>query len=205
MKVVKTLKKYGAYVVDRNSDTPFNIYVENGTNWGYEFANHQQLHLIRKELRWATSQSGHINGLNAPRVPESRVNLLSMRGAWSLNSGNAGEAGVYDTFSQALQWGTTTKYIKQTNWSNTGLGRVKYARPAAPNRYQLTVESVGGARLSMSIMVNAVTQVSTPMLGNGQSHTVVWPAGGKAVFAAEKYPGAAGFVRAKLVELPAGQ
>lgn len=32
-KVVKTLKTYGAYVVDRNVGTPFYIYVENGTNF----------------------------------------------------------------------------------------------------------------------------------------------------------------------------
>ena len=35
LKVVKTLMKYGAYVVDRNDNSPFVIYVENGANNTY--------------------------------------------------------------------------------------------------------------------------------------------------------------------------
>lgn len=47
LKVVNTLKKYGAYVVDRNDSTPFNIDVENGANWRYKFQVQQQLDLVR--------------------------------------------------------------------------------------------------------------------------------------------------------------
>lgn len=54
-KVIFTLKKYGAYVVDRNDGTPFNIYVENGSvpfNI-YKEGNFVQywLNLIRAQLR----------------------------------------------------------------------------------------------------------------------------------------------------------
>lgn len=204
-KVVKTLKKYGAYVVDRNDSTPFNIYVENGADWSYLFQSHQQLDWIRQQLRQVTSQSGFVNGVNVARAPDSNVNLLSLRGYWKVNSGLATEAGFYDTFSQSLKWGRTTTYMKQTNYAGGGLGRVKYAGPTAPNRYYFGVESIGGARVSMTILVNSVPQLTTPMLGNGQSQIVVWPAGGKATFTAEKYPGAPGFVKAKLIEMPAGK
>jgi hypothetical protein len=36
------------------------------------------------------------------------------------------------------------------NYSNGFLGRVKQTFPTAPNRYRFTVESIGGAKLSMS-------------------------------------------------------
>jgi hypothetical protein len=202
LKVARTLKVYGAYVVDRNDNTPFNIYVENGANWSA--SPPAQLNLVRQALRRVESQDGHINGLGVLRVPESHVNLLSMRGTWIVNTGTD-KPGVYDTFNQALVWGATTRFMRQINYSYGGLGRVKRSAPTAPNRYRLTVESTGGVKLSMSIMVGTAIHSTTQLLGNTQSKVVVWPAGGSAFFTAEKPAGAAALVRARLVELAPGE
>lgn len=202
LKVARTLMKYGAYVVDRNDNTPFVIYVEIGAPWSNSPPD--QLNLVRKSLRRVLGQSGHIDGNGKPRVPESRVNLLSLRGAWTLIDG-VGSQGVYDTFSQSLVWGTTTtRPMTQINYSNWGLGRVANKFPKAPKRYKLYVESTGGTTMSMTMQVGTV-KTETLQLGNGQSQTVVWPDQAKAFFTAKKPVGGPASLKARLIELPPGE
>ncbi|NHZ98270.1 Atrophin-1 multi-domain protein [Massilia sp. CCM 8734] len=202
LKVARTLMKYGAYVVDRNDNTPFVIYVEIGAPWSNSPPD--QLNLVRKSLRRVLGQSGHIDGNGQPRVPETRVNLLSLRGAWTLIDG-VGSQGVYDTFSQSLVWGTTTtRPMTQINYSNWGLGRVANKFPKAPKRYKLYVESTGGTTMSMTMQVGTV-KTETAQLGNGQSQAVVWPDQAKAYFTAKKPVGGPASLKARLIELPAGE
>lgn len=202
LKVAKTLMKYGAYVVDRNDNTPFAIYVEIGAQWGSSPAD--QLNLVRKALRQVLSQSGHIDGNGKPRVPETRVNLMSLRGVWTLIDG-VGQQAVYDTFSQSLVWGTTsTRPMTQINYSNWSLGRVKGSFPSAPKRYKLYVEASGGTTLSMTMQVGSV-KTTTAQLGNFQSETVVWPDKATAFFTAKKPVGGPATLKARLIELPPGE
>ena len=91
-KVAETLKVYGAYVVDRNFGTPFVIYVENGSNFSlhgnkWDNAVARDLDRIRAALRQVVKTNGWLDGDGKPMEMERRLNLLSMRGAWKLNSG----------------------------------------------------------------------------------------------------------------------
>jgi hypothetical protein len=64
-KVIKTLKTYGAYIADRNTGTPFVIYVENGSvPYNLMSQPYIPLHLqeIRAALRVVHSTSGWIDG-----------------------------------------------------------------------------------------------------------------------------------------------
>ncbi|UOD30495.1 Atrophin-1 multi-domain protein [Massilia violaceinigra] len=204
LKVVRTLMKYGAYVVDRNEDTPFAIYVEIGAPWSA--MPRDQLRLIRPALRRVVSHSGHIAGNGRPRVPETNVNLLSMRGVWTKIQG-VGPLGFFDTFTQSLQWtAPTTNYdMIQRNFSNGGLGRVMYGAPKAGHRYKFSVESTGGVKMRMWIEVNKVVQKDTKLLANGQSDIIVWPDKGIAYYEALKPVGGAASAKVSLVELPPGQ
>ncbi|NHZ37301.1 Atrophin-1 multi-domain protein [Massilia rubra] len=204
LKVAKTLMKYGAYVVDRNYNTPFAIYVEIDAPWGSSPAD--QLNLVRKGLRQVASHSGHIAGNGVPRVAPTQVNLLSLRGDWLPIQG-VGAYGVYDTFTQSLRWPSqTTSYTMiQRNYSNRGLGRATYAAPKAGYRYKFSVEATGGVKMNMSIQIGSTLQKATKFLGNGESEIVVWPDKATAFYEAQKPPGGAASVKASLVELPPGQ
>lgn len=202
LKVARTLMKYGAYVVERNENTAFHIYVEIGSTWSPSPVT--QLNVVRDALRMVVSQDGHIDGNGLPRVPETNVNLLSLRGEWIVIEG-AGSRGVYDTFSQSVKWGTTTSFMRQKNYENRGLGRVMYAAPKAGLRYKLTVEATGGAKMSMSTMVGTVVQHTTKLLGNGESDILVWPDKATAFYTAEKPAGGPASLKASFIELPPGQ
>ncbi|HEX8610705.1 MAG TPA: Atrophin-1 multi-domain protein [Telluria sp.] len=204
LKVARTLMKYGAYVVDRNESTPFVIYVEIGAPWSD--LPRPQLRLIREALRQVVSHSGHIAGNGVARVPETQVNLLSLRGDWLPIQG-VGAYGVFDTFTQSLRWTSpTTSYTMiQRNYSNRGLGRTAYAAPKAGHRYKFSVEATGGVKMNMSIQIGSTLQTATKFLGNGESEIVVWPDKATAFYEAQKPPGGAASVKASFVELPPGQ
>ena len=202
LKVARTLMKYGAYVVDRNDNTPFVIYVENGASWASSPAS--QLNLVRQALRQVVSQSGFINGSGAMRRPEPLVNLMSLRGNWMITQGS-GTPAVFDTYTQSVVWSGTTTLMRHANYANGAFGRVKGTAPSAPKRYRLSVTATGGAKLSMTLRVNNVVQLTTPLLGNGQSVDVLWPAGATYYMNAEKPAGGPASLKASFIELPAGQ
>ncbi|WP_317201508.1 Atrophin-1 multi-domain protein [Janthinobacterium sp.] len=205
LKVATTLKTYGAYVVDRNYNTPFVIYVENGATWGSLPAD--QLQKIQHALRPVVSQDGHINGNGVARVPESEVNLLSMRGTWAPNyvANKNDKLGVYDTFQQALTWDTTAGFMSQTNFSMRDVNVVKGAGPNAPKRYKLSVAATGGASLQMTIWVAGANRKTTAVLSNAGSEIIAWPDGATISMLAQKPAGGKATLSARLVELPPGQ
>ncbi|HAT30440.1 MAG TPA: Atrophin-1 multi-domain protein [Janthinobacterium sp.] len=205
LKVAKTLMRYGAYVVDRNDNTPFVIYVENRSVWSESPPS--QLNLVRQALRQVVSEDGYIDGNGVLRVPDSQVNLMSMRGIWAVDAmENPNDvAGVYDTYTQSLRWDTTTSFIRQIDYGNRNIGAVPGVGPNAPKRYTFSVVASGGVKLSMQIYVNKALRLTTALLGNGQSQHVVWPAGATVTLTAEKPAGGPASAKARLVELPPGQ
>jgi len=208
-KIVETLKVYGAYVVDYNTGTPFVIYAENdaGFNlmprgWDNEVAS--QLDLIRAGLRQVTSVQGWLDGngntATAAIKAQQNMNVLSMRGPWSRQSGTGSAA--YDTLEQHLAFEAATGKTVYINASNAGMTPVTWAKPQAGIHVQFSVSASGGATLRLQVRSNNVMVQDTRDLANGQSRRFVWPA--DATFTLTATSGASGpsSVKAALVKLP---
>jgi len=153
-KVAETLKVYGAYVVDRNVGTPFVIYVENGIDFNlhgskWDNAVARDLDRIRAALRQVIKTSGWLDGDGKAMKMDRRLNLLSMRGAWKLDSGN--QAGVYDTWQQRLMFAPASGPVVQTNYSGRILNPITWAIPKAGEAFRLTTYATGGARLRLQL------------------------------------------------------
>jgi hypothetical protein len=209
-KVVETLKLYGAYVVDRNTGTPFVIYVENGSDFnlmpkGWDNTIAGQLDKIRAGLRQVVGAQAWVDGdgksaANAIKAQQN-MNILSMRGPWVKQSGTTTAA--YDTDTQSLLFGATTTKTVFFNANNTGMTPVKWAVPVAGTYVTLTVSSTGGATLRMQLGAGGVTTTDTGALGNGQSMRFLWPANGKFTLIANSgISGAPSSVKGELIPSP---
>ena len=208
-KIVETLKTYGAYVVDRNVGTPFAIYVENDSGfnlmpkgWDNTIAN--QLDQIRAGLRQVLSAQDRVdaNGTSVANAiqAQQRMNILSMRGPWTRQSGTA--TATYDTASQSLQFNATTTRTAYVNANNTGMTRVQWAVPKAGTYVNFTVIATGGATLRLQIKTNGVVAFDSKDLANGQSIRFLWPANPALTLIATSGTSGASSVKANLVPLP---
>lgn len=188
IKIVNTLKVYGAYAVDANYETPFVIYAEIGSGFnlhknGYNMKAANELQLIRQSLRMVTSAKYWINANGSPFIPDKNLNILSMRGPWGLNKGNGWykdhpSIGQFDTWKQAVVFGPTTAPIVQSNPTNRFISQVTWAKPNASEKFKLTAITTGGAKLRLIIYdKERKTRVDTYDLSNGQTATFDWPAG----------------------------
>ena len=185
-KVAETLKVFGAYVVDRNYGTPFAIYVENGSGYnlhkgGWNNAVAAELNRIRQSLRLVVSTSGFVDGNGRRFEPNKNLNLLSMRGPWSIQSGAA--AGKFDTWAQTVVFpGSSTRTV-MVNYSSRGMNPVSWALPSAGTQYRLTVIAASGAKMQLQVIDKATGKKAfdSGELGNSQSSTFIWPAGTTAI------------------------
>jgi hypothetical protein len=208
-KIVETLKLYGAYVVDYNTGTPFVIYVENDagfnlmpTGWDGRVAS--QLDEIRASLRQVTAVQGWIDGngntANAAVKAQQNMNILSMRGPWSRQSGTGTAA--YDSAGQRLVFEPASGKSVYVNASNAGLTRVTWAKPPEGAHVELAVSATGGATLRLQVSSNGVVTEETKDLQNGQSKRFIWPADAKLTLTATSGASGASSVKASLVKLP---
>ena len=205
LKVIKTLQVYGARLVDTNTDTPFAIYVENGSSftvstkppgeWDTTVAN--QLFDISRALRVMTGNQGFIDGNGKAFTPNQNLNRLSMRGAWN----TVANGGTFDSWRQALVFPKTTAVVTQTQTNGTGTRRVSWAPWTVGATFRFTVIATGGAKLNMQFKDGSYnTVLETGSLGNGESKTFVMPAtNGYAVLIARSGIGEESSVRATLV------
>jgi hypothetical protein len=206
-KVVETLKIYGAYVVDRNRGTPFVIYVENGANFslhrgGWNTVAAADLERIRQGLRQVVAVDGWVDGNGQSDLPETRLNLLSMRGPWTRKSGPT--LGVFDTWQQALVFPPGASPTVMTNTSGRSMQPVLWAIPAAGQSYRLRVFATGGARLRLQLKdkTSGATMYDSQDLANGQVASFAWPAGRlNPVLTAASGPTGNSSVRGELVQV----
>lgn len=181
-KVAETLKRYGAYVVDRNRGTPFVIYVEIGSGFSlhnaqgkWDDAVGRDLHRIREQLRPVASAVAWIDGNGQRFKPTQRLNLLSMRGPWQVVSGS--QPGQYDTWRQAMVFDARDEATTMVNtWTNV-FSHLSWAAPQAGQAYKLTARTTGGAtlRLSLRSCDKAEAPFDSQELRDGQSVTLTWP------------------------------
>ena len=208
-KIVETLKVHGAYVVDYNTGTPFVIYAENDAGFnlmpkGWDNQVASQLDLIRAGLRQVTSVQGWLDGngntATAAIKAQQNMNILSMRGPWSRQSGTGTAA--YDTHGQTLSFDAAPGKTVYVNASNAGMTPVTWAKPQAGTHVQLSVSATGGATLRLQVSGNNVMVHDTRDLSNGQSTRFVWPADAKVKLTATGGTAGPSSVRASLVKLP---
>ncbi|HEY9106911.1 MAG TPA: Atrophin-1 multi-domain protein [Roseateles sp.] len=184
-RVADTLKVYGAYVVDRNQGSPFIIYAEigggfhlHGGRGRWDNAVATELQRIRAALRMVVSASGWLDGRGNSFNPPRNFNILSMRGAWSLERGTV--KGVYDTRKQAVVFSADATDVQQSNSSGRNITTISWAVPVAGQRYQLTAVTEGGGRLRLRLRdADGRFQFDSGELKNGKSVQFVWPAGYK--------------------------
>lgn len=188
IKIARTLKVYGAYIVDTNDSTPFVIYAEMGSGLnlhknGYNLKAVNDLHLIRQSLRMVTDVKSWVDGFGKPFTPEKNLNILSMRGSWSMKRGNTWDfsdpmIGKYNTWKQAIVFGPTTTPLVQSINSGRAISQVHWAKPKAGERFKLTAITTGGGKLRLIIYDKQwKTRVDTYNIENGQSISFEWPAG----------------------------
>jgi hypothetical protein len=202
-KVAETLKRYGAYVVDRNFGTPYVIYVENGVpfnlhagGWNNAVAN--ELDLIRANLRQVVSAKGWVDGDGKPFVPQRHFNLLSMRGTWRGPEG----AGQYDSWAQAVVFGATEKPVTLINL-RARPSQTAWALPKAGADCRMTARAKGGAKLRLVLHGGDYASVlfDSGELADGQSKQLSCPAAGASVeLQAISGVGAASSVSAELFD-----
>lgn len=200
-KVARTLKVYGAYVVDRNVETPFVIYVEMGANkspmkrgWHPAFA--AQLDRVRAALRQVTAVERWVDGNGRPMSMETPQNQMSLRGPWrrggaeatAMKAAVAGAGadrppGVFDTRRQAVVFPPGEGIAVQVNDSGRSLQPVTWAKPEAGRRYRLTVTATGDAKLQLQLLDadRRTTLFDSGELADGASKTFEWPQGPGAV------------------------
>jgi hypothetical protein len=128
------------------------------------------------------------------------MNILSMRGPWSRQSGTG--AAAYDTAGQRLVFEPASAKTVYVNASNAGLTRVTWAIPAQGAHVELSVSATGGATLRLQVSSNGAVTEETRELGNGQSTRFAWPANAKLTVTATSGASGASTVRASLVKLP---
>jgi hypothetical protein len=187
-KIARTLKTYGARVVDRNTGTPYYIYVENGSNWPghkdpvtgqYMWDNVyvNDLQKIRAALRMVTSAESWTDRMGNPVEYNSDgrgVNLLALRKPWKLTSGTV--LGIYESSSEMLTWGPTTTASVQVNTDGTGYNRVAWGKITAGTQYKATVVATGGASVNLEFRgSNYSLLYQTGQLKDGQSATFTAP------------------------------
>ncbi|WP_194727053.1 Atrophin-1 multi-domain protein [Noviherbaspirillum malthae] len=179
-RVAETLKVYGAYVVDANHGTPFQIYVENGADFdlhkdGWNAIAAADLQEIRRSLRQVSTTRGWIDGNNKRFYPTSNLNRLSMRGPWRLLQGN--EVGQFDSWRQAVLFPASVNRIVQMNDSSRSIRPVFWAKLIPGRMYKLTAHATGGAtlRLQLHDKKSGRRVFDSGELKTGKSCIFAWP------------------------------
>lgn len=180
-KVVATLRKYGAYVVDRNENTGFAIYVENREGKPFQLSNDTwavrsaQLELIRAGLRQVTSAAQWLDGNGLVKSAPANQNLLSLRGPYIRQTGP--NVGRYETWQQAVVFPAATAQTTLAETQNKIFTPVVWAKPAANANVKFTAVTTGGA--STRLIVHLKTgedYFDSGLLPNGASVIFAWPA-----------------------------
>jgi len=204
-RIAETLKRYGAYVIDANDGTPFAIFAEIGSSanpspagWNATVSN--ELQTIRAALRRVTGASGWIDGNGKAFTPNQNLNLLSMRGAWTLQAGS-GQA-TFDSWQQSVVISGASASTIAVNYSNRGMQPVDWAKPVMGAKYKLTARATGGGKLRLTIYDKLVGKVVTDSgyLANGQSTTFVWNANTPQLIIYAQSGGASSTVGAELIK-----
>jgi len=206
-KIAETLKNYGAYVVDRNSGTPFVIYMEIGSSYnnGWTGPSANDLELIRQALRKVESTESWIDGDGKPFAAfDKNLNLLSMRGAWYRVKGT--QSGTFDGVQQAVAFPPTTTEIQMSNTGGRAYAGVTWAKPKVGALYRLSAITTGGGKFRMTVKnrITGTLVYDSGTLNNGWSVDFAWPVDDFVIstYVTSGILGQASTVKAHLAALP---
>ena len=210
-KIADTLKVYGAYVIDKNTGTPYVMYVENDSGFslmpkGWDNTIAYELDRIRADLRQVLSAKDWLDGngksIGAAVNAKKTLNILSMRGAWYKQSGAV--LGQYESETQQLKFPATgATRIVQSNANNTGLSKVIWAVPPVGTTLRFDVTATNGALLRLIVLNGKTVHFDTKDLSNGQSARFTWPANASVTLMATSGANVAGStVKANLAIVP---
>jgi hypothetical protein len=201
-KVAETLKIFGAYVSDRNTGTPFAIYVESGVkydlhNGGWNNAVAAELDRIRANLRQVVSAERWVDGNGkATSFQKPITNALSMRGPWTRSSGTT--TPTYNTWTQALEFPASATASVAINGNSTGLTKISWGKPVVGQTQKFTVSATGGAKLRIMLYGGGTIVHDSGSLSDKGSTRFVWPTGAWFVLYATSGVNTASSVRAEL-------
>ncbi len=204
-KIANTLKTYGARIIDRNTQTRFNIYVENGSGFdlhrnGWNWAAANDLGAIADALRPVESTAGWLDGSGRSFVPTTKLNLISMRGQFNIEQG--GQGSKYDSWKQAVVFPATASPIVQYQYGGSWAHLVRWAPWASGKTYRFTVSSTGGAKMRIQFKSNSDQSLwDSGYLSDGQVVEFVMPSyTSRPVLWAMSGTGTASAARATLIE-----
>lgn len=154
-KVIEALKVYGAYVVDRNDNTSFAIYVENGADIEHscKWSNSKYsktLDDIRKNLKVVNGADGAVDAKGRHIYINKNLNLLSFRGPWYKTNQNS--SWFFDTFTQKLKLQTNQPNEVFTSTSSSLLKVVNWAAPNSGDQYVLENTSCKGVDIKLIVV-----------------------------------------------------
>lgn len=202
-KVAETLKVYGARVVDRNHETRFTLFAENGSGLSvqrlaWDPGSDDELDLIADSLRVMAASAGFVDGNGRAFTPDRNLNLASLRGPWTRIEGE--RDGHFDSWRQALVFPQTAAPIVQSQFSENWVRPTPWARLEAGKSYRFSVAAEGGATLQLSLRDAAETVLyETGFLGDGGSAVFTLGAGQKPMLTARSGTGGPSSVRATLL------
>jgi len=185
-KVAETLKTYGAYVVDRNTGTPFMIYVETGSGynlhrkpdgssgWNNQVAD--ALQRIRANLRPVLGAKAWLNGQGQKAERDVPLNLLSMRGPWLRLEGGARPS--FDTWRQAVVFPAGAGPSRAASDTRNKLAHATWAVPLPGQNLKLAVQGSAGTSLRLVLKACGTDNVAvdTGVVPVEQAASFAWPA-----------------------------
>ena len=196
-KVAKTLMTYGAYVVDRNTGTPFVIYQEIGTTGIAGWRESADTEQIQRALRPVTATQ-FVSATGDTYTPSRKQNLISMRGQWN-KSWAASIPGTFDTYANNYDFAASASWSEQNAWPQA---LPAWSVPRAGDAYVFTPHVTGSARMRLQVFVTEngkmVNKFDSGAAGTG-SYRFLWPAGGYLVYVAYYDGGAAASASGTLV------
>jgi hypothetical protein len=180
-RVAETLKRYGAYVTDRNYGTPYEIYAEIGSGFdlnknGWDQAAANDLEKMRVAMRQVVSVGGWVDGNGATFTPDNNLNILSMRGKWQAQSSMP--VAPFDTMQQGVVFpAAPTQAVQMNNW-NQGLPVTTWGIPAPGTKMRVTAVTTGGGKFRLRATNGSGTLFDTNNMDNGQYVDIAWPGPG---------------------------
>ncbi|MEN0059870.1 MAG: hypothetical protein AAGB31_13610 [Bdellovibrio sp.] len=204
-KVARTLQVYGGRVVDRNTGTPYVIYVEIGANFalhagGWNSVAASDLQRIRVGLRMLDSAKSWVSGATPAKynalwkgveyngwssINASNLNHLSMRGPWSVSGSGSTSGSSFDTWQQAYVWKNQNAAVLL--YKNDPISKISWAVPKVDDEFVAKARVSGGAKVRFEVIVgskvngscvrNTAKSIDTGYLVNGQSYKIKWPSG----------------------------
>lgn len=187
LKIVRTLKVYGARVVDRNVGTPFAIYVEGITDtFGLcsdyaDFSNSwsntcaKELQIVRAGLHPLASQTGWLDG-NGNSMTALTTKLRMVAGRGSVQSSNMTSV-AYDYINDRINvvaGATGNNVAVIQDYPNSTLTTPRWT---SGKTYVFSVTSSSTAiQASIVLFSGSTSAVTSTKITNGQSTTITAPA-----------------------------